>query len=213
VTLERSDWERWAKIPESLIVGELLDGIDSRERGSAVVLYCYLDLRQGADGWPVKGFRAVARKLGYQDRTVSSAAKILHEAGLIELTLTQPVATSAVMKVIHNPARRRVNPSVTLRSPPKRYRHDALPYTPSVRESHTTVRESHAATSIPDAPDATGSRSIRSEWFDAETRDALAKLVTDDPRCSNCLGLVEQKRERSTERSENCDCPFVATSS
>ena len=35
--------------------------------------------------------------------------KRLAEAGLIELTLTKPTSRSAVMRVLHNPARDRVN--------------------------------------------------------------------------------------------------------
>ena len=60
--------------------------------------------------------------ISLQERTVSKAAKALAAAGLIDLELTSPVATSAVMTVIHNPARRRVNPAEDISVPPAKIR-------------------------------------------------------------------------------------------
>ena len=203
--------EKWAKIPESLIVGEFLPGISTQKRLPAFLLLCYLDLRQGERGWPVKGFRYVAKEIGLQDRTVASAARTLNEAGMIELTLTSPVATSAVMRVVHNPARARVNPDVALGSPSKRYRHETLQYpaSPSVRASHTGVQDAHTEASTPDARNAAGSRSMRSAWFDSETRDALLAIASDEPRCADCLGLIDV-RGRRVEPAECCTCPYVS---
>jgi hypothetical protein len=203
--------EKWAKIPESSIVGEFLPGISTQKRLSAFLLFCYLDLRQGERGWPVRGFRYVAKEIGLQDRTVASAARTLSEAGLIELTLTIPVATSAVMRVIHNPARARVNPDVALGSPSKRYRHETLPYPASsaVRDSHTAVQDAHAETPTPDARNATGSRSMRSAWSEVEACDALPATVSDEPRCTDCLGLIRVHGRRA-EPAECCTCPLVS---
>ena len=197
-------------VSESLIVGELIPGISTQRRLAALLVYSYLDLRQGERGWAVRGYRVVAKETGLQDRTVASAARTLADAGLIELSVTRPVATSAVMKVIHNPARRRVNPDAAVGPPAKRYRHNTLPYEPaeSVRESHQTVQPLHTEGATPDARDATGSRSTRYESFDGETRDALAEMVSDGARCENCLGFVASHRESGVDPREYCDCPM-----
>jgi hypothetical protein len=212
MTPRHANAEKWAKIPESLIVGELLPGISSQRQSSALRLFCYLDLRQGTAGWAPRGFRSVAKVLGLQERTVAEAAKALAEAGIIELTLTKPNATSAVMKVIHNPARGNTNPAVTLGPAPKRDRHGTLSY-PSqsyVRDLLVPVRVSPVEAPTPDARNATGSRSARSKWFDDDTRDALASLASDHPRCSVCLGLTEPVHGREVGTNEHCDCPFVS---
>lgn len=203
--------EKWAKIPESLIVREFLPGISSQQQSTALRLYCYLDLRQGARGRPVKGFRSVGRLLGLQERTVATAARALAKAGLIELTLTKPKATSAVMKVIHNPARGNTNLAVALGPAPKRDRHQALPYleAPGVRDSHTDVQATHTEALTPDARNATGPRSMRSAWCETETRDAAPATVGDESRCTDCLGLISV-RGRRAEPTECCTCSFVS---
>ncbi len=210
MTSQRSGQEKFAMVAESLICGELLPGISTQRRWSALHVYCYLDLRQGKDGWPVKGFRKVAKKTGLQPRTVAAAAKTLAEAGLIELTLTKPVAKKAVMKVIHNPARGKVNPHAVVGPPAKRYRHETLRYEPGgpVHDTHEAVQGAHTKKVTPVARDATGSRSTRYEWFDDETRDALAEIASDGPRCPNCLGFVASHRESGVDPREYCDCPM-----
>ena len=207
--------DRFAMIPESLIVGELIPGASTQLRTTMLLVYCYLDLRQGERGWPVKGYRAVGKEIGLQERTVAKAAEALAKAGWIELTKTSPNGGVA-MKVIHNPARSgRVNPNVQVGPTPKRYRHDTQPYQPSdgVQDAHQTVYEAQFADPNPVARDATGSRSTRSTWstgFDAGTRDALAPMLSDEARCSDCLGLSEHVQDRNPEPAEYCDCPFVA---
>lgn len=200
-------------IPESLITGRLLPGVTTQQRMTAIDVYAYLDLRQGSGGWPVKGFRTVAKAIGVQERAVSKAAKVLADLGLIELTVTSPVATSAVMKIIHNPARGIVNPHVELGPTPKRYRHDPVPYPASsaVRASRKAVQRLHEPYPTPDAQDAAGSRSMRSEWFDAGTRDALAEMVSGGARCKDCLGFVASHRESGVDQREYCDCTFGVT--
>ena len=204
--------DKFAMIPESLIVGELIPDVSTQLRTTMLLVYCYLDLRQGERGWAVKGYRAVGKEIGLQERTVAKAAETLAKAGWIELTKTSPNG-GVTMKVIHNPARPgRVNLDVHVGPTPKRYRHDTQPYQPSddVQDPHQTVYETQFADPNPVARNATGSRSTRYEWFDAPTRDALAAMVSDEPRCSECLGLLERVHDREAESAEYCDCPFAA---
>ena len=114
----------------------------------------------------------------------------------------------------HIPARPgRVNPEVRVGPTPKRYRHATQPYQPSddVQDAHPTVYETQFADPNPVARNATGSRSTRCEWFNAPTRDALAAMVSDEPRCSECLGLSERVHDREVQSAEYCECPFVAS--
>lgn len=200
-------------MPESLITGDILPGASTAARNSALHVYAYLDLRQGANGRPVRGFRHVGIALGVQDRTVSKAAKALSAAGLIELELTSPVATSAVMTVIHNPARGRVNPAVDIGDPPTKYRHGPVPYkAPLVRNAHKSVRDVHKEPPTPDARHATGSRSLRSSWYPPGVVEVLRPMLTDEPRCPICLGLLSSV-QREAETKESCSCPFESVAS
>lgn len=201
--------EKWAMIPESLIVGELLPGISSQQQASALRLYCYLDLRQGANGWPVKGFRTVAKAIGMQPRTVSMAAKNLETAGLIELTVTAPVPTSAVMRVIHNPARSRVNSDVALGTPAKRDRHDKSAYNgsnPLARVTHQAVaRAARVETPTPSALHAPHPRSLRSERYEP---DRVVLSGSDELRCDACGGLTRFVKDAPGD--DCCSCPFLS---
>ena len=213
MTARRPSQEKFAMIPESLIVGELLPGISTSRRLSALLVYSFVDLRQGKDGWPVKGFRTVAKAIGLQPRTVAAAARTLAEAGLIELDHSEPVRTKAVMRVIHNPARGKVNQGAAVGSPAKRYRHEKLQYEAGerVQDVHQPTRPLHAEGVTPDVRDASGSRSMRFEWFDAGTRDALAEMVSGGARCKDCLGFVASHRESGVDQREYCDCTFGVT--
>lgn len=206
-------FEKWAKIPESVITGDILPGASTETRVIAVLVYSYLDLRQGANGRPVRGFRHVATKLGLQERTVSKAAKALAVEGLIDLELTTPVATSAVMTVIHNPARARVNPAVDIGDPPTKYRHGPVPYkAPLVRNAHESVQDVHKESPTPDARHAAGSRSPRSSWYAPGVVEELKPMLTDEQRCPNCLALVSSVR-REAEPKEFCHCIFESVAS
>ena len=196
--------EKWAKIPESLITSDL----GSKLTKVALLLYIYLDLRQGASGYPVRGFRHVAQKLGVQTRAVSKAAHLLAELGLIHLDLTQPVSTSAVMTVIHNPARGRVNDAITIGPPPVRYRHTSQPYLGPVRGVHPDVQVAHLESATPGADNAPRPRSLRSKWFVGPERDLLRPMLTPESRCIECLGLDKVPPGRKALVAESCDCVF-----
>jgi hypothetical protein len=105
-------------VPRDLIESDLDNG--------CIRLYAYLDGVQGEKGWPAKGYAATAQRLGMQARTVGEKAEILEARGLIEITRDVSSGTSGarkeVMRVIHNPARKRTNPAVVLGEPRKRYR-------------------------------------------------------------------------------------------
>ena len=110
-------------IPESVITSEIPGCETTAGRATAVLLYTYLDLRQGAYGHPVRGFRHVGRAMGMQGRSVGEVARRLASAGLIELDVAVGNG-SAVMSVVHNPARGRFSSEVSLGPPPFRYRND-----------------------------------------------------------------------------------------
>lgn len=202
--------EKWAMIPESIITGGLPSCQSTTARAMCLMLFCYLDLRQGARGWPVRGFRQVARKLGVQERTVSVAAKSLAQDGLIELILTKPTSSSAVMRVVHNPARGHFNSNVGIDETPWRYRHGSVPYTgeTNVQEAHPAVQGTHDSQGHPDASHATGSSSPRYEWLSDETMTSLQPILAVAKRCQTCLLLISRPSwEASPE--EFCQCPFI----
>jgi hypothetical protein len=76
--------------------------------GDDLKLYAFLDLKQGATGWPARGYRYVGREIGWQDRTVKKHALVLAELGLIELDADG--RRQVVMRVVDNRGRGRVNP-------------------------------------------------------------------------------------------------------
>jgi hypothetical protein len=168
--------EPFAMVPQSLFLGWITSGRQTEREAMALYLYALLDLRQGKLGRPVRGFREVARAIGWQERTVSTYAHVLAEAGLIELT--EQGRSKAVMAVAHNPSRGRLNPWCTLvglspKAPPKsgaRYRHDPQPApelshlaNPAVRVTHLDVHNAPPEQALPVARDATVPRSLRSE--------------------------------------------------
>jgi hypothetical protein len=150
--------------------------------------------------------------MGWQPRTVSDLAKVLFEVGLIELTLTEPSATSAVMRVIHNPARDRVNRDVSLGLPPKRDRHGPLIYKGSdrVRDAHMTVRDAPEGTTTPDAQLAIGSRSLRSELSEPVAERSDDGLMADENLCKECGGVTHSVGAYDADFEEFCSCPFLS---
>jgi hypothetical protein len=203
--------EPFAMLPESVITGELEPGVSTQARAMAVLLFCYLDLRQGKHGNPVRGYRYIATKLGVQERSVKNAAAVLERCGLIEVTRSGPPYKSAVLRVIHNPARGRSNPSASIGPVPHRYRHDPLPYGRRFEPgqgSPQSTRKSRQSVPDSDAQAATGSRSLRSGWFDEETASALRAIATQDPRCERCVGLLATPRSWRPTPAEFCGCPF-----
>lgn len=200
-------------VPASIISGEYLPGIRTDRQNTALRLYCYLDLKCGPQGWAVRGFRRVARDLGMQDRTVSEAARILSEAGLIGLELGRPATTSAEMLVTHNPSRGRINPDVQIGPTALRYRHASIAYEPStaVRGTPSFVRHAPERESGPDAHGAAGSRSMRSERSDKEPPKRLIGELGPGVHCDRCLKLLRPANGESAHWAEFCSCEFIAT--
>jgi hypothetical protein len=117
--------EPFGMIPQSLI--EALPAM-------ALKLFCYLDLRQGENGWPVRGYRKVGRALGWKADTVAHWAAFLAAHGIIDIT--GEGCQARTMAVTHNPARKR--PSSPARPPavPERSDRKGHPY-PAKRDSAT----------------------------------------------------------------------------
>ena len=196
-------------VPESIITGDFLgEGASTNARQTALHLYSYIALRQGSNGWAVRGFRAAAKAIGVQEKTVSKYAKLLDEAGFIKLTLERPVSRKAEMKMIHNPSLGIVNPQVSIGPPPKRYRHDSVPYNGDGQVVPRYGREPHVLKETPVAWDAAGSRSPRSDFYVSGTREVLRPMLTAEERCKECLCLVAVPPERSAGPAEFCQCPF-----
>ncbi len=207
--------DRFAMIPESLITG-LLPAADSRVRASALHLYAYLDLRQGKDGRPVRGFRYVARAIGLQERTVAKVAKALAEAGVIELTLSEG-SKSAEMRVVHNPARERFGHGVDVGQPPSRYRHDPIIWSDEITETLSRQTHSDVASGAPQqsdtvALDATPPRSTRSALSEGSIA-LLLPMLDSGTRCDDCLCLTDHSQTRLIDPTETfCGCPFEKAS-
>jgi hypothetical protein len=201
--------DRFAMAPESLITG-LLPEADSRTRATAFMVYAYLDLRQGEKGRPVQGFRNVARKIGFQERTVAAAARALANAGLIELSESGSNAT--VMRVLHNPARGRVNENAEVGRTPRRYRHDPTPWND---ETETLLRQAQegvasGARSEPKgvASGATPPRSPRSGLSEEVMARLLPMLGDHEWRCDACLCLANRPSRGVDDSESFCSCEF-----
>ena len=169
-------------------------------------LLVYLDLKRGANGYPVGGYRYVSKALGWQPRTVSKYAKALEREGLIRLTTRGAgVHQSVRMEVLRNPSRGR-DAGVRLSHHPERAAHRKKPYGSSNGSSNSSkeARAVQPHRTNPDAPHAPLPRSVRSGLL-----EVLAPLLDDDPRCSNCLGLLKPPTDRKADDQELCTCPFV----
>ena len=165
-------------------------------------LLVYLDLKQGANGYPVGGYRYVSKALGWQPRTVSKYAKALEREGLIRLTTRGAGLHQSVrMEVLHNPSRGR-DAGVRLSRHPERAAHRKKPYGSSNSSKEARAVQPHRTN--PDAPHAPLPRSSRSGLL-----RGLAPQLDDEPRCSNCLGLLKPPTSWKAEDQEFCDCPFV----
>lgn len=115
--------EPYAMVPRSLILGRIIPEDEQGNDAMAVHLYCFLDWRQGVGDQPVRGYRHASKALGWDNHTVATYARLLARVGLIDLD--EGNRRAAVMTVIHNGARRRLNPDCSLdavedpRHPPK----------------------------------------------------------------------------------------------
>jgi hypothetical protein len=95
--------------------------IESPPDATCSHLYNYLDLCQGQVGWPARGAQSVGDALGIQARTVMTHARHLEDIGWIEIEpdprTARPPYPKYEFRVIHNPARKRVNPAATTAAP------------------------------------------------------------------------------------------------
>ena len=106
----------FAMVPEELILGTP-DDVCFR-------LYCYLDLRQGDKGWPVRGIQRVADELGLQRETVAKHLKHLEKLGWVRVARERGTQRKHLAHVVHNPARkeRLADEAQHLPERPRRYR-------------------------------------------------------------------------------------------
>lgn len=73
-------------------------------------IYCYLDLRQGSHGQPVRSASYVGRELKMKTDTVTAHLDHLSGAGLVALS-RKTANSSTTIELIHNPARKRLSPT------------------------------------------------------------------------------------------------------
>ena len=206
-----SDLGRWAMIPKEVITSSMPSSGSTQARAIAFLVYCYIDLQSGVQGYDVKGFRYVARAIGLQPRVVAEAARRLAADGLIELVEDMDRSAAAVMRIAHNPARRKINKQAKLGPTPSRYRHETLAYAPRpdpVHGVHGAVHSPHDHDQDPDASDAPGLSSPSSEWLSREAADLLLGMLAPGPRCDMCLQLVAPPASQDATAEEFCSCPF-----
>lgn len=91
--------QRFAMVPEELI----LRAPDEH----CLRIYAYLDLRQGAKGWPVRGIGKIGRDLGLARQTIAKHIAHLEERRWVRADREPGSKKKLVVRVIHNPARSR----------------------------------------------------------------------------------------------------------
>ncbi len=129
-------------VPRSLYESRIVPEGEKGSDAMAAYLYGFLDLRQGKGNRPTEGYRFVAKKIGWQTRTVADYARLLSRVGLIHLDEGDPRAasTQASMLVIHNPSREVVNPLCTVTDEASKAgsRYDHKPHqAPSIANAET----------------------------------------------------------------------------
>ncbi len=110
--------ERFAMVPESVILGELPD-VNRTHHGS-VALFALLELQQGTSGRPARNLTRLAEALGVQPRTIRTWVKPLVDAGYVEFE--QDGFEAATLRIICNPAHEDADctrPQIDRHSPPK----------------------------------------------------------------------------------------------
>jgi hypothetical protein len=207
-------FDPFSMVPQSLIMGELEPGMTTQTKAMLLLLYAYVDLRQGDQGRPVRGFRDVGKALGVQSRTVSCWADHLSDLGLMKVDRTDGPLRKASMSIIHNPARKRWNDLVAVEGPAVRSGHSAVAYlgeSTSSRETQELPRDPRIGDVDPSACRAPGSRSTRSgrsDWPYEETSEALRATLSDDGRCVVCRGLTARSAGIKAEGDKFCTCPM-----
>lgn len=173
----------FAMVPEQIICSDL-DSLCFR-------IYAYLDLRQGARGWPVQGYGVVADALGLQPRTVSCHVAHLVGAGLVRVRRDPGRPRSrAVIEVAHNPARSRVVEQVQLASSSARVHRQSL--APARFEGAVNVARGDSG--APSAP-----CEARNTRLEAQERHAL-----DAPRPRSSRSGGEVSPTNAPIRSGQC---------
>ena len=200
----RVERDRFAMVPKSVIVG-LLPHEKTPARATALMVYNYLDLRQGDHGRPAKGYRKIGRELGLKAETVRHAAERLASEGLI--SISDQGQSRVILEVVHNPARGRVNPAVKLGPPPLRSGHESTSG-PSDGTDMVRSTDHYGRTSGPFNGQL--SRSTRSgQVFPEEVRSEIEEMLSErDLRCERCLMLASPPSGRIAETAEFCQCSF-----
>jgi hypothetical protein len=166
--------EQFAMVPSSVILGRLVRNANPRTQTTSdalgMKLYAFVDLQPGRT-WR-RGYRDAAKELGWQERTVSTTARRLAEAGLIAIE-ERGGHESTVLRIAHNPAR------------------DPQIINPKVDVSERSVRAGHARRQPPaerQAKKDTLSRDTRQGSTDRATpvaSDAPSRVVRESPPASD----------------------------
>ncbi|MCP4308603.1 MAG: hypothetical protein GY788_27760 [bacterium] len=211
----------FAMVPKAVIESDL--------DASCVTLYAVLDLIEGQDGDPARGYAWVADKLGWQARRVTEHAGHLVASGLIELGTRSGHGPSSGMRsvqmnVVHNPSRDRLNPASELQPPEGRHHKQSVYARQSSRDEVTGPAE-FAGSAGEDrameegacpAESAVRPRSHRSEERSAprtadsaEQVSARMRLVHGAPNCSECnLAISPPRGGRAEDFLAFCGCAF-----
>ena len=203
--------EYWAKIPSSIIVGEIGEGLSPQARSIAFHLYVYLDLMYNTRSWAVVGYRDISTRLGWDERTVSKYVGVLAVAGLVEVE--QEGKKAARIRLIHNPARGRNNPKAQVGPARELYCHQKKAYRekpeqPTSGEPHYVQYDSHEmrfADGIPTAHDAGGPISPICGFSSRPIPDHILELTDPrEKRCAGCGLLLSRPVGRPVLESELC---------
>jgi hypothetical protein len=204
--------EPFSMVPRLLYESRVVPEGETGSDAMAAYLYGFLDLRQGKGNRPTRGYRYVAKMLGWQERTVARYARLLSALGLIELHEGGPntAPVSASMLVIHNPSREVLNPSCSLNNGTSkegtRHRHEPLPapsFARSERRPLPRLTQEDEATPVAfGAGPARAKRATPSR----ETRHPVSTPVAPNaagPRSKRYgeVGLREDSRERGESAS------------
>lgn len=206
--------ETWAKVPRSVIESGLSNG--------AIRLYIYLDLTQGDRGRPAKGYAAVGQKINMKRQTVSRHSRELVKAGLVEEIEERPDPPTSgrpavTMRVIHNPARKKENPSAQVRPPTPRSKPASVYSSPKrtfIGGNYGRSMDEFVTNQGEECGPRNGlrPRSSRSEVGVREqpvqrSESTIEKETNEHAAgCSECGGLVV--RTPDGPRNEFCSCPF-----